>query len=550
MSFSEVKFFLNNVGFKKNKMVITGSVISSQSIPEHQYMVILRSRVSSKEVKKTCIINNKSGNRYLFKAIIELSDLSSNTELKQQEHIYDVYLYNSHTDNYYRLGNPAYNLIRNIKDGSYRYNDVFVMFSPYFTFKKRNLSIKITSLGASEYRFMRIILLFSGLLRALCKFKDIWLIGELDYKAQDNGQALYNYITENYPNKKVYYVINKSSKEKKNLKNHNNVIDFYTKKHIFYLIVATRIITTHHPSYIYPVQLKKYKKRIKGKKIFLTHGIFGVKNMYKNYGNYINDFKVDHVIANSDFQKKIIIRDLKYKSKQVSVTGFPRLDTLFDFKSSPRRDVLIMPTWRDWLLTREDFRNSEYYKKFKELLSNKIMNDLIKEHNLTVTLCLHPNFREYTSFFEQNNIKVIFQGDENVQALIKDHKLMITDYSSVAFDFSFLDRPVIFYQFDLKRFVGQSKSHIKIPEDLPGTQVVDVEEVVLQLESYIRDKFKVDEKKDKVKLIKFVDVYSSERTYQACKGAKKSNKRAMDNGVFNILRIIKNKVLSTSFRKY
>ena len=46
----------------------------------------------------------------------------------------------------------------------------------------------------------------------------------------------------------------------------------------------------------------------------------------------------------------------------------------------------------------------------------------------------------------------IKQGDIDVQKLIKESKLMITDYSSVAFDFSFLNKPVIYYQFDRNEF--------------------------------------------------------------------------------------------------
>ena len=44
---------------------------------------------------------------------------------------------------------------------------------------------------------------------------------------------------------------------------------------------------------------------------------------------------------------------------------------------------------------------------------------------------------------------------------------MITDYSSVAFDFSFLNKPVIYYQFDRNEFLGKEASHIDIEKELP-----------------------------------------------------------------------------------
>ena len=48
---------------------------------------------------------------------------------------------------------------------------------------------------------------------------------------------------------------------------------------------------------------------------------------------------------------------------------------------------------------------------------------------------------------------------------------MITDYSSVAFDFGFLYKPVIYYQFDKERFLGKDGSHIDIEQELPGVIV-------------------------------------------------------------------------------
>ena len=55
-----------------------------------------------------------------------------------------------------------------------------------------------------------------------------------------------------------------------------------------------------------------------------------------------------------------------------------------------------------------------------------------------VIFCLHPNMQPFIELFNvPNYITSIKQGDVNVQKLIQESKLMITDYSSVAFDFSF-----------------------------------------------------------------------------------------------------------------
>ena len=60
--------------------------------------------------------------------------------------------------------------------------------------------------------------------------------------------------------------------------------------------------------------------------------------------------------------------------------------------------------------------------------------------NVDIIFCLHPNMQAFVEYFDiPDYIKVIRQGEVDVQLLIKESKLMITDYSSVAFDFSFLE---------------------------------------------------------------------------------------------------------------
>ena len=56
------------------------------------------------------------------------------------------------------------------------------------------------------------------------------------------------------------------------------------------------------------------------------------------------------------------------------------------------------------------------------------------------------------SFLTDNksDINYIELGDKTVQELLVEHDLLITDYSSVSFDFSYMKKPVIFYHFDVK----------------------------------------------------------------------------------------------------
>ena len=93
---------------------------------------------------------------------------------------------------------------------------------------------------------------------------------------------------------------------------------------------------------------------------------------------------------------------------------------------------------------------------------------MAERHGFEVVLCLHPNVAANTAFFADAPVRVITQGEIDVQHLLKESAMLVTDYSSVGFDFSFLHRPVAYYQFDRPRFLGSRGSHLDLDSELPG----------------------------------------------------------------------------------
>ncbi|PWZ82970.1 CDP-glycerol glycerophosphotransferase family protein, partial [Staphylococcus pseudintermedius] len=82
--------------------------------------------------------------------------------------------------------------------------------------------------------------------------------------------------------------------------------------------------------------------------------------------------------------------------------------------------------------------------------------------------------------------------DVDVQRLIQESQLMITDYSSVAFDFSFLNKPVIYYQYDTNQFLGNQPSHIDIESELPGVIVNNINHLENEIQNTIDNNFIVN----------------------------------------------------------
>ena len=110
---------------------------------------------------------------------------------------------------------------------------------------------------------------------------------------------------------------------------------------------------------------------------------------------------------------------------------------MFNPNVEVKNQILIIPTWRDWLTSIDRLQTSEYLKRMNDLLHSQKLKEIANK-GTDIIFCLHPNMQPFIDYFDvPSYVTSIKQGDIDVQKLIKESKLMITDYSSVAFDFSF-----------------------------------------------------------------------------------------------------------------
>ena len=85
------------------------------------------------------------------------------------------------------------------------------------------------------------------------------------------------------------------------------------------------------------------------------------------------------------------------------------------------------------------------------------------------------------------NITIVRQGEKSVQDLINENYILITDYSTVAFDFAYSNKPVIFYQFDYDEFYSKhyNEGPINHKKDLFGMQAENLDYILDLLDSKI-----------------------------------------------------------------
>src|SRR5690606_5134162 len=123
------------------------------------------------------------------------------------------------------------------------------------------------------------------------------------------------------------------------------------------------------------------------------------------------------------------------------------------------------PTWRRWFHRGEfadpksekaqrAFRSSTYFKVFRSLLDSERLHRLLVEYDYTLIFYPHYDIQPYLRAFGEfhQRIVVASRHEYDVQQLLKESAILITDFSSVSFDFAFMLKPIIYLLPDEERF--------------------------------------------------------------------------------------------------
>ncbi len=345
---------------------------------------------------------------------------------------------------------------------------------PYLTFKSQNLAFWREIFTDDAHRYLTRMRRLGPLWALVRPLAGVWLVGETPYKAQDSGFHLFRWIRSHRPRRRAYYVIDADSPERAAVEPLGNVVTMRSREHIRVSFLAQRIATSHQAGFVLATTDRRAVRWMRGNRVFLQHGVLGTKNMTDTYGRLAPGFHTDFFHVSSPREREIVVNDLRYRRKQVRVTGLSRFDRLLEPTEQEPRGLLVIPTWRDWLKRPEMFEDSEFLERWRGFLESEPLRTAIRE-GLPVSVTLHPNMRFFGEALRAEGVTVVRQGDVDVQTLLRTHAAMVTDYSSVGFDFSFQGRPVFYHQFDRSRFLGKRPSHLDLDLDLPGDVFTEVD---------------------------------------------------------------------------
>ena len=328
--------------------------------------------------------------------------------------------------------------------------------------------------------------------------KKWWLISEVDFDARDNGYVFFTYLKEKHPEINVAYLIPKTHPKYREIKMKKNAVEPHSLRHMLIFISArVRISTLVHgcsPSN-YITKYVLYKHHFFGKNVALKHGIF--KNLHPNY--FKENAHLDLICCATKQEFDFIKNEFHYDEGVAQLTGLARFDNLNDAKIE--NQVLVMPTWRRWLdsiSSADDFIDSEFYKQWILFLNNSDLKTTLAKNNTKIVFFLHPKLSKFVSCFKDNCPEILFldKNSGSIQEELKKSKMLITDYSSVFFDFAYLKKPVVFYQFDENEYFKEHYLHgyFDYRKDGFGAVCTNFNEIINSTTQIVLNNYIVDKK--------------------------------------------------------
>ncbi|MBE6044716.1 MAG: glycosyltransferase [Clostridium thermopalmarium] len=323
----------------------------------------------------------------------------------------------------------------------------------------------------------------------------------------------------------------------KNKYNVNLIKETNTQEYLERIYYSDLVVTTHG-NYL----LDKRKLNKKQKVIDLWHG-FPIKaigseeknNQYTELSNVWNN--IDYVVSYSELFNKVFSKCTGINYNKYIVKGLPRNDFLFNSNGrqnlskiynniniEDKKIIFYMPTFRSTAYGRNDGKQIWGYNIFGMKQFNDAKFDkFLEENNIILILKIHPN-EEFKIIKKLNNTKniMLLRGDMlekneiDLYEILNAADLLITDYSSVYFDYLLLDRPIIFTPIDFKEY-SETRGFILEPYEkwTPGAKVLTQETLEREIIKSLKDNsyYKLERENIRNIIHRYIDGESSKRIW-------------------------------------
>lgn len=293
-------------------------------------------------------------------------------------------------------------------------------------------------------------------------YNHAWVFMDRLHLADDNAEHLYRYTAAQHPEFPIYYVLHRDSADWARLEAEGfRLLPFGSKQHKAALRGCDVIISSH----VNEEQLDPFRDDclVTKKYVFLQHGV-----THDSCYNWLNGPKIDLFVATTPPEWKDVQNAFyKYTDREVKFVGFPRYDALLKRNNNRKKSILIMPTWRSYLMwtamTAEEFSHTTYFRRWNDFFNSDILRRAHEEFGYEVSFFAHPGLRERTPWmgaFRLPSYVTLPPAGTSYGQLFSESTICITDYSSAIFDAALLQRAIVYYQFDRTEFWS---NHLRDP---------------------------------------------------------------------------------------
>lgn len=318
--------------------------------------------------------------------------------------------------------------------------------------------------------------------------KDNWIIFEsfLGKNYSDSPKYIYEYLAKNHPGKyKFIWIINKKTKIPYR---HIGVKRFSLRYYYYMARCKYYVFNSRQPLWLIKregtVFLQTWHGTPLKKLVFDIDDISSASPKYKQQV-YKQSRGWDYLIAPNAFSSETFRRCFMYDNEMLE-TGYPRNDILHapnkkeiaekikDRIGVPRdkKVILYAPTWRD-----DEYYGKGQYKFELFLNLDRMREELSDEY--VILLRTHYFIADSLDLSELAGFAFNVSKYDDISELYLISDILITDYSSVFFDYANLRRPMLFFTYDLEKYRDILRGfYLDIEREVPGPLLYTTEEVI------------------------------------------------------------------------
>jgi len=358
------------------------------------------------------------------------------------------------------------------------------------------------------------------------KKNTIWVFGAHQNRFSENSKSLFLYVSNNNTNIQAVWISGDKklshSLQKKGLNSFYkwSIKGLYLSlraKYYFYNVYSDDInfYTSGNTTLVnlwHGIPLKKIE--FDDKDGALSRQFNSKYSFIYSFFKPYNFIRPNYVLSTSKIVSQKLASAFRITEDKCLEFGYPRNDIFYEentliqknlissFNIDDEKIIFYLPTWRNNNIN----IISSAFPNLDEL------NTTLQASNIKLFIKLHPN--DTTVNYQHSNILYLnSQQDLNELLLVSDY--LITDYSSVYFDYLHLNKEIIFYPFDYDTYVDKErKFYFEYELATPGIKVKNFQELVKTLSNLETLNYEKTRQKLKNELWTYQDNNASKRIMQ------------------------------------